>query len=162
VNPLGKLPPPVASDPPLSLAGRNLLRGWRLRLPSGQDVARAMGVPVLKDEDIQIGKFTGEAGDLKGNVVEVGGSAFAGNCPLWTYVLAETEDVRVSFKTSDGTKRIHTRRLGPVGGRIVAETFAGLMAGDSTSFLNLDPLWQPSLAVDGEFGLKELVAAALT
>ena len=38
----------------------------------------------------------------------------------------------------------------------------GLLAGDSTSFLNLDPLWQPSLAVDGEFGLKELVAAALT
>jgi hypothetical protein len=162
VNPLGKLPPAVASDPPLSLAGRNLLRGWRLRLPSGQDVARAMGAPVLEDDDIQIGKFTGEAGDLKGSVVEVGGAAFAGNCPLWTYVLAETEDVRVSFKTSDGTKRIHTRRLGPVGGRIVAETFAGLLAGDSQSFLNLDPLWQPSLAVDGEFGLKELVGAALS
>jgi hypothetical protein len=95
-------------------------------------------------------------------VVEVGGAAFAGNCPLWTYVLAETEDVRVSFKTSDGTKRIHTRRLGPVGGRIVAETFAGLLAGDSQSFLNLDPRWQPSLAVDGEFGLRELVLAALS
>ena len=36
VNPLSELPPSVASDPPPSLAHRNLLRGWRLGLPSGQ------------------------------------------------------------------------------------------------------------------------------
>jgi hypothetical protein len=161
VNPLTHLPPRVAADPPPSLGGRNLLRGWRLRLPSGQDIARAMGVPVLKDADILIGKFTGEDGDIKGDVVSQGGEAFKGRCPLWTYVLAETEEVEVTLKTTDGNKRITTRRLGPVGGRIVAETFVGILAGDSNSFLNQDPLWQPGLAENGEFGFREFVRAAL-
>jgi hypothetical protein len=163
VNPLGSLRPPVVNenDPPKNLASRNLLRGWRMRLPTGQDVARAMGVRVLRDSEILIGKFTGDAKDIKGDIVEVAGEAFKGNCPLWTYVLAETEEVVTTFKTTDDDKRIRTRRLGPVGGRIVAETFVGILAGDSSSFLNLDPLWTPSLAVNGVFGLRELVAAAL-
>jgi hypothetical protein len=160
VNPLGSLPARVASDPPLNLACRNLLRGWRMRLPTGQDVARAMGVPVLADSEILIGKFTGDAGDIKGDIVEVAGDAFKGKCPLWTYVLAETEEVVITFETTDGDKPIKTRRLGRVGGRIVAETFVGILAGDSSSFLNLNPLWTPSLAVNGVFGLRELVAAA--
>jgi hypothetical protein len=160
VNPLGRLPHRIASDPPPNLASRNLLRGWRMRLPTGQDVARAMGVPVLPDADILIGKFTGDAADIKGDIVKVGGDAFKGKCPLWTYVLAETEEVVTSFKTTDGDQPIKTRRLGPVGGRIVAETFAGILASDSSSFLNLNPRWTPSLAVNGVFGLRELVAAA--
>ena len=161
VHPLDSLPARIASDPPPSLASRNLLRGWRMRLPTGQDVARAMGVPVLADSEILIGKFTGDAGDIKGDIVTVAGDAFKGNCPLWTYVLAETEEVVIKFETTDGDKPIKTRRLGPVGGRIVAETFVGMLAGDSSSFLNLNPLWTPSLAVNGVFGLRELVAAAL-
>jgi hypothetical protein len=165
VNPLKDLPPRVASDPPPSLAARNLLRGWRLRLPSGQTVARAMGVAPMADGDIKIGKFTGDSADLKGAIVDVAGAAFAGNCPLWTYILAETQEVNVDFATLDGTQAIPTRRLGPVGGRIVAETFAGLMLGDPNSFLNVDPLWKPDAALtsaDGTFGLRELIAAALT
>jgi hypothetical protein len=161
VNPLGNLPPRVASDPPPSLAGRNLIRGWRMRLPSGQDVARAMGIPVLPDSKILIGQFTGNPADIKGDIVTEGGDAFKGNCPLWTYVLAETEEVDVKVATTDGDKKIKTRRLGPVGGRIVAETLVGILEGDSSSFINQDPLWQPSLAVNGVFGLRELVATAL-
>src|ERR1044071_3433108 len=41
VNPLGKLPVSIGGKMP-SLAERNLLRGWRMGLPSGQDVARKM------------------------------------------------------------------------------------------------------------------------
>jgi heme peroxidase len=160
VNPLTHLPARVASDPPPSLASRNLLRGWRMRLPSGQNVARAMGIPPLADADILIGKFTGEAGDIKGDVVAVGGANFKDNCPLWTYILAETEEVTRTFKTSDGDKQIKTRQLGRVGGRIVAETIVGILAGDRSSFLNQNPLWKPSLAVDGAFGLREFIAAA--
>jgi hypothetical protein len=160
VNPLDSLPRQVASDPPRNLAIRNLLRGWRMRLPTGQDVARAMGIPVRPDSEILIGKFTGVPGDIKGDIVTVAGAEFKGKCPLWTYVLAETEEVSVTLETTDGDQRISTRRLGPVGGRIVAETFAGILAGDSSSFLNLNPLWTPSLAVKGVFGLRELVAAA--
>jgi hypothetical protein len=160
VNPLATLPPEVAVNPP-NLAERNLLRGWRMRLPSGQAVARAMGVRVLDDSEIRIGKFTGDPGDIKGNVVDQGGAAFAGNCPLWTYVLAETEEVHTKFETTDGTKTIKTRRLGKVGGRIVAETIVGIIAGDSSSFLNQNPRWKPSYAVGGKFGLRELVKVAL-
>jgi hypothetical protein len=46
-------------------------------------------------------------------------------------------------------------------GRIVAETFLGLLLGDSSSYIAQDPLWTPSLAVKGVFGLRELIATAL-
>jgi len=162
VNPLGGLPPRVASNPPASLASRNLIRGWRMRLPTGQSVARAMGVTPLEDDEILIGKFTGEAGDILGNIVAVAGAPFKGNCPLWTYVLAETHEVTTVVNTRDGEQSIKTRQLGKVGGRIVAETFVGLLAGDTSSFLNQDPLWQPSEAVNGVFGLREFIALAIS
>jgi hypothetical protein len=54
---------------------------------------------------------------------------------------------------------ITTPRLGPVGGRIVAEVFLGLMFGDNDSYLRLDPAWQPPSGHD--FSLKDLVRYAL-
>lgn len=159
VNPLGNLP--IAPDLP-SLAHRNLLRGWRLRLPNGQAVARAMGVKPLRDAEIRIGKFTGDPADIVTTIDKVAGGAFKDNCPLWTYVLAETDETEVALRTTKGVKKIKTRKLGPVGGRIVAETFVGLLLGDSSSYLAQDPLWTPSLAVNGVFGLRELIAAALS
>jgi hypothetical protein len=110
VNPLGNLPPSVAINPNI-LALRNLLRRWRLRLPSGQDVARAMGNVPRKDADILIGKFTGAAADKPVPIVDVH-PAFAGNCPLWTYILAETLETDVAVKTTKGEKKIKTRQLG--------------------------------------------------
>jgi len=60
VNPLHGLPAVVASNPAV-LATRNLLRAWRLGLPSGQAVAAAMGETALKDCEIKIGKATDDA-----------------------------------------------------------------------------------------------------
>ena len=65
VNPLGNLPPSIAADPSI-LSLRNLERGWRMRLPSGQAVAQAMGVLPLEDSQIVIGKFTGDPADIVG------------------------------------------------------------------------------------------------
>ena len=162
VSPLGGLPPAVATNPS-NLAQRNLQRGWRMRLPTGQDVARAMGLEPLKDKDILIGQFTGDDADIKGSIVDpaVGGPVFADNCPLWTYVLAETVETTVRLKTKQGESAFQARKLGPVGGRIVAETFVGLLVGDSRSYLSQNPRWRPSLAQGGVFGLRELVAVAL-
>src|SRR5262249_13350071 len=58
VFPLSRLPQSVVkkTDPPPSLAARNLLRGWRLGLPTGQHVARKMGVTPLRDDQILIGE----------------------------------------------------------------------------------------------------------
>jgi hypothetical protein len=159
VNPLGKLPPSIAINPNI-LAQRNLERGWRMRLPSGQDIARAMGLRPLPDDKIIIGKFTGDPADIIGSIDKID-PAFKDNCPLWTYVLAETVEVEVKLKTTKGDKTFKARKLGPVGGRIVAETFAGLLLGDSSSFVSQDPLWTPSLAVNGIFGLRELISTAL-
>jgi hypothetical protein len=168
VDPLGSLPT-SQFDPPLSpggkqmvsLAVRNLLRGWRMRLPSGQSVARAMGVEPYTDDRIVIGKFTGDPTDKLRPITDIAG-AFAGNCPLWTYILAETQEVDVPVRTKQGNKMIKTRRLGPVGGRIVAETFIGLLMADETSYFRINPIWKPSRAVNGRFGLRELIKTALS
>lgn len=163
VGPLGTLPDSVGANPN-SLALRNLLRGWRLRLPSGQDVARAMGVPVMADADIIIGKFTDDDADKKAwKPITAFGNAFEDNCPLWTYVLAETRQhqEKVTLHTTKGSKVISTPKLGPVGGRIVAETFAGLMLADSSSYLSQFPLWKPRYGKSGTFRLADLIATAL-
>ena len=54
---------------------------------------------------------------------------------------------------------IATPRLGPVGGRIVAEVLLGLMFGDRNSVLSLDPGWQPSSGP--KYALKDFVNYAL-
>ena len=66
--------------------------------------------------------------------------AISNNTPLWYYILKEAELNCKGYK------------LGPVGGRIVAETFIGIMAADNLSYINLQPDWQPAT---GEFGCRE-------
>jgi hypothetical protein len=163
VNPLAKLPPEVAGALGIKvLAERNLLRGWRMRLPSGQSVARAMGLKPLADADIKIGKFTGDAADVLTPITQIS-AAFVDNCPLWTYVLAEAQESQVTVKTTGGDKPITTFKLGPVGGRIVAETILGLILIDSSSYLAQDPLWKPTLGAEaGKFALRDLVTVALS
>jgi hypothetical protein len=159
VNPLANLPLSITQDRPPMLAHRNLLRSWRLGLPSGQAVARAMGLVPRPDEQILFRSSTGDSVDIKALA-----KTFVDNCPLWTYVLAETVEEKDEVLTSDGDGVVQTttRRLGPVGGRIVAETIVGLLEGDPLSYLSLDPLWHPPLAnAQGQFGLRELIKEAL-
>jgi hypothetical protein len=159
VNPLANLPAEVASNPS-SLAQRNLLRGWRLGLPSGQAVAKAMGLKPLHDEQIVIGKAVDNPGKVSTIASLPDLAAFAGNCPLWTYILAEAMQNKVAMPipvTGGGT--VNTPQLGPVGGRIVAEVFLGLMFGDPSSLLSLDPCWQP--AEGAGYKLKDFVRYAL-
>jgi hypothetical protein len=159
VNPLSNLPPSVASDPPPSLAARNLLRGWRLGLPSGQHVAYRMGLAPLADEEILIGKAVDAPDAPLPNILTVS-PAFKGNCPLWTYILAEAMHHKEPVKLpviEDVT--VKTPRLGPVGGRIVAEVFLGLMFNDRHSLLTLAPRWQPAQGKD--YRLKDFVQYAL-
>jgi Animal haem peroxidase len=150
VNPLGKLPPSIAPDPPPSLAQRNLLRGFRMGLPSGQDVARVMGLPVLPDDKLVVGKATSDDPPEAKSIVDVS-QEFAGKAPLWYYVLAEAQQ---QFDGNNATPI----RLGPLGGRIVAETIIGLILGDSHSFLSQDPAWRP---MQDKFGIADLIKAAI-
>ncbi len=68
--------------------------------------------------------------------------------PLWFYILKEAEH------RGDGD------RLGPVGGRIVAEVLIGLLRADPASFLGAGPDWQPYLpAAGGAFELPDLLVS---
>jgi Animal haem peroxidase len=159
VNPLGQLPAQVASDPS-SLALRNLMRGATFQLPSGQRVAKALGVPPLADEELVIGKAVTGSPNKPMTKVAPG---FANNAPLWAYVLSEAQVT--SWKNADSGLAGNDIpvRLGPVGGRLIAEVFASLLRGDRMSYLYAEPAFQPiaDFKHNGTFGLAELINVAL-
>jgi hypothetical protein len=160
VNPLSNLPAIVAANPS-SLAQRNLERGWRLGLPSAQHVAHAMGLKPMDDKDIKIGKGVDTQDPADPPVVSIDQVApvFKNNCPLWTYILAEAMNHQVNVQIPVQEKiTITTPQLGPVGGRIVAEVFLGMMFGDNHSLLSLQPEWRPS---PSPYKLKDFVNYAL-
>jgi len=132
---LSLLPLPTTGSGPANLAKRNLLRSQQLGLPSGQAVARAMGITPLRDDQILVGKATGDA--TEASAITSVSPTFAGNAPLWAYILAEAtaNAYPVSGGKITGGQRA-PYRLGPVGGRIVAETFVGLLQSDKNSVLN--------------------------
>jgi hypothetical protein len=160
VDPLRHLPPAVASHP-ASLALRNLKRGREFNLPNGQTVATRMGVTALHDEQILIGQAVD--GATPDNIVKVAGDVFAGNCPLWTYILAEAmqnlQNPAPTLPVTEPNITINTPQLGPVGGRIVAEVFLGLLFADSGSYLNEAPHWTPPAGA--AFKLRDFVKMAL-
>jgi heme peroxidase len=118
---------------PQSLPQRNLLRQLTWSLPSGQSIASAMGVTPLAPADL----------------AELGPYGFQSSTPLWYYVLKEAEVV------ADGL------RLGPVGGRIVAEVLIGLIQSDPSSYLVQKPRWTPTLTSAGSsFRMKDFLTFA--
>jgi hypothetical protein len=152
VNPLGNLPVAIGAKMP-SLAERNLLRGARMGLPSGQEVARKMEVKVIPDDDLRVGPATEEDAEENPRLVDIS-PRFKRNAPLWYYILAEAQQQFKNDKTEI--------RLGPVGGRIVGEVFIGLLLYDRHSFLNQDPTWEPfqGFLKNGRFGIAELISQA--
>ncbi|MGC4099980.1 peroxidase family protein [Ferruginibacter sp.] len=152
VNPLANLPASVGGNIP-SLPFRNLLRGLRMGLPCGQDVACKMNVTPIPDKNLKVGKAT--EGDTATNksIVDIDPS-FKGKAPLWFYILAEAQQ---QFK-----KNNTPIRLGEVGGRIVGEVLIGLLLNDSHSYLSMAPCWQPrhDLLLNGKFSIAALIAAA--
>lgn len=106
------------------LAVRNLLRGRVLGLPTGQDVAEAVGAPALTPEQARAGAHA--------KVLKAHG--FDRKTPLWYYILKEAE----VFHGGE--------RLGPVGSTLLAETFVGLIEGSRTSVLAPENRnWRPTL-----------------
>jgi nucleoid-associated protein YgaU len=124
------------------LAVRNLLRGYRLRLPTGQAVAELLGLPVLTADEVHAAAGSADQRDA----LQAGG--FASRTPLWYYLLAEA-----SHHGGD--------RLGPVGSTLVAEVLVGLVRRSEDSILK-QPGWRPSLpAVNpGQFELADLLRFA--
>jgi hypothetical protein len=127
------VPPP---DPTIHLAVRNTLRGKRVGLPSGQQVAKSMRATVLSNATLGLNSDPG----------------WGGEAPLWFYILREAE-----------FPPYNTERLGQVGGRIVAEVLVGLLQRDPNSYLYLDPAWKPApplAPVTGQFTFVDLLRYA--
>jgi hypothetical protein len=113
-----------------SLANRDLQRGRAIGLPSGEAVARALGVEPLTPEQVGLAE-----------------SGWTGETPLWIYVLKEADAVHAGD------------RLGPVGGRIVGEVLVGIIDSDPESFRSVDRSWKPTLPSyePGRFGIADVL-----
>jgi hypothetical protein len=131
--PLGAI---ATHDAPTALPQRTLLRHVTWSLPSGQDIARTLGAPVLSRHDLA------ELSPL--------GSRLDRSTPLWVYILKEAEVMEGGL------------HLGPVGGRIVAEVLVGLMRSDPGSWLATRPDWKPTLPARtaGRFDMVDLLTLA--
>jgi hypothetical protein len=127
------VPPP---DPTVQLAVRNNRRGKQVGLPSGQQIAKAMRVTALSNNELGLTQ-----------------SGWGGEAPLWFYILKEAE-----------LPPYNGNQLGPVGGRIMAETLVGLLQRDPNSYLYLDPAWKPTPPIanstTGKFAFSDLLKFA--
>jgi hypothetical protein len=114
-----------------SLAVRDLQRGQGVGLPSGEAVARRLGVEPLTPKEVGLGAV-----------------GWWQETPLWFYLLKEAEH------------RAGGERLGPVGGRLVGEVLVGMVDADAESYRAVEPGWHPTLpaARPGRFGLADLLA----
>ncbi|GAA3957012.1 myeloperoxidase [Amorphoplanes auranticolor] len=136
-RPLFDLPPTVVADAMTSLAERNLIRGKRLGLPAGQDVAARMGVAALSNTQL--------------GLPDPNNPGWQGKAPLWFYLLRESE------------LQANGERLGAVGGRIVAEVILGILDTDKASYLHAKPGFvpvAPIAATRGQFRMGDFIKFA--
>ena len=127
------------------LATRNLLRGLAMGLPSGQGVAGHFGIAPMTAAQLKQNLPPGEVALLDSN-----GGLLLNKTPLWYYVLREAAVLHGGD------------RLGPVGGRIVAETFVRMLKRDADSYVNASTPFTPSLpsATPGDFTVADLLNVA--
>ncbi len=127
------------------LAQRNLRRGVALGLPTGQGIASFFGVAALTAAELQQGLPPDEVA-----VLGLRNGFLLRKTPLWYYVLREA------------AVRNNGDQLGPVGARIVADTFVRILKRDATSFLRQAGGFVPSLpsAAPGDFTFADLVTFA--
>jgi hypothetical protein len=122
-----------------SITVRNLLRGYSLYLPTGEQVAECINETPLGTDEIASGPYK----DLLSDEI------FRTKTPLWFYVLKEAE--LNNLGANPGT-------LGPVGSCIVAETLLGLIKSSPYSIFNVTD-WRPRFGVrtkDPEFRRYEM------
>lgn len=122
----------VDDDAYHSLAARDLQRGQATALPSGEAIARALGVEPLTAEQVGLAQHGWQA-----------------ETPLWFYVLREA-DVQ---QQGD--------RLGEVGGRVVGDVLVGIIDADPESYRAVDRGWRPTLpaATSDGYGIADLILA---
>ena len=127
------------------LATRNLRRALALGLPSGQGMANSFGIAPMTAAQLTSGLPAAEVAVLNSS-----GGLLLNKTPLWYYVLREAAVLAGG------------NQLGPVGGRIVAETFVRILKRDASSYLNVAGGFTPILpsSTPGNFTVADLVTFA--
>ena len=133
-TPLFNLPPIAIPGGPSVLVQRTLLRHLTWQIPSGQQIARTMGAPILSEADLN------DLSQFDNSLLEA--------TPLFYYVLREAELMASG------------EHLGPVGGRIVGEVFVNNLLNDPNSYLNVDPTWVPTLGGGSSFRMTNFLTYA--
>lgn len=130
-----------------SLATRNLLRGQAFRLPSGEAIAAACGRAQTEIDQVTTNATT---------LATAAGTQLDAGTPLWLYSLIEGAEI--GRETAPGNFD-QGEGLGPVAGRIVAETLIGLMELDPDAYLGSNRSWSPDDAADklGASGVHTLL-----
>jgi hypothetical protein len=141
-NGLEFLPPFGTTGLMAILAARNLRRGLALGLPSGQGMAESFGLTPMSARELTLGLQSDEVALLKSN-----GGLLLNRTPLWYYILREA----AVLNGGD--------RLGPVGARIVAETFVHILKRDPSSYLNVRGGFKPILPSmsGGDFTVADML-----
>ncbi len=122
----------ASQDAPVSLPERNMRRARTLMIPSGQQVAKAMGIPPLSNKELGVDGING----------------LHDEAPLWFYILKESE-----LQTGG-------KHLGRTGGRIVGEVLLGIIEATQNMYFSSDidrMAWRPKFGENGNFTLKDLV-----
>jgi hypothetical protein len=124
------------------LATRNLLRGYLLGLPTGQAVAKFLGIPEI-DSQTLLATIPTQLQDI------IAAAGLDKRTPLWYYVLAEAGNPA-------GPNGNH---LGRVGSRIVSETIWNAIRFSEDSVLTAPP--SAAEIATGEFDLKGIIRMGL-
>jgi len=133
-----KLGPDLAfldTHTPFDLATVDLLKGFLVRLPTGEAVAKYLGeMPLRWDQIAEVTSDAQQQALIKGG--------FINRTPLWFYLLCE------AATRKDG-------RLGTVGGKIVASVIVGLARKSKDSYLRFRE-WIPKFGKGKGFDLYDL------
>lgn len=126
-----------------SLAARNLVRSVALQVPTGQAVAKRLGVSKLTTAELTLNATPAEV-----NILNANNSELMDKTPLWYYILKESE------------VRQNGLQLGRVGSIILAETFTRILRDDDDSIMNIGFI--PTLARHnsrpvGDFDMTDLL-----
>ena len=143
--PLGDGTPQVSR-----LIDTRLAEPMRALPPAIDDARRSLGlINMLRGRALQLPSGQAVAAAM-GTRVPDKKLKLTGETPLWFYLLRESEVVAKG------------RKLGPTGGRIVAEVLIGLLKGDPLSYLHQEPAWKPELpaAEAGTFTMTDLLRFA--
>jgi Animal haem peroxidase len=156
-------PSGVAPSGTFNLALRDLTRGYFYGLPSGQDVAAAMGNPVIGPTDVLQG--------LPQPVSPSSVPTLQQGTPLWLYILYEAYATGNTHPTNGFSAYLVANKhgtygpdqLGPTGARISVDFFTRLLEIDPHGILNPRNSFSPQPPIapaPGQFGFGDLLVFA--